>query len=113
MLDLHQEFTLSCQLADPCWESATARALAFQTAVAGDTDAAFTWVDEARRRVGRDTDVYVGIQGAILATDIELSTSRGYDDRAAASGRALLELAASTHMDGYLDLAMKALRGAH
>ncbi len=113
MLDLHQEFTLSCQLADPCWESATARALALQAAVAGDTEAALTWVDEARRRVGRETDVYVGMQGAILATDIELSTSRGQEDRAAASGRALLELAATTHMDGYLTPAMTALRRAH
>lgn len=109
ILDLHQEFTLSCQLSDPCWESATARALALQAAVAGDTDGALTWVDEARRRVGRETDVYVGMQGAILATDIELSTSRGQEDRAAASGRALLELAARTHMNGYLVLAMTAL----
>ena len=113
MLDLHQEFTLSCQLADPCWESVTARALALQAAVAGDADEALTWVDEARRRVGRETDVYVGMQAAILATDIELSTSRGQQDRAAASGRALLELAATTHMDGYLTLAMTALRGSH
>lgn len=112
-VDLHQEFTLSCQLADPCWESATARALALQAAVAGDSDEALTWVDEARRRVGRETDVYVGMQGAILATDIELSTSRGQQDRAAASGRALLELAARTHMDGYLTLAMTALRRSH
>jgi DNA-binding SARP family transcriptional activator len=112
-VDLRQEFTLSCQLADPCWESATARALALQAAVAGDTDEALTWVDEARRRVRRETDVYVGMQGAILATDIELSTSRGQQDRAAASGRALLELAASTHMDGYLTLAMTALRRSH
>jgi tetratricopeptide (TPR) repeat protein len=113
ILDLHREFTLSCQLADPCWESATARALALHAAVAGDTDAALTWVDEARRRVARETDVYVGIQGAILATDIELSTSQGQEDRAAGSGRALLELAASTHMDGYLEMAMKALHLTH
>lgn len=113
MLDLHQDFTLSCQLADPCWESATARALALQAAGAGDTDGALAWVDEARRRVGRETDVYVGMQGAILATDIELSTSQGQAERAAASGRALLELAASTHMDAYLELAMTAVRRSH
>jgi len=113
MLDLHQEFALSCQLSDPSLESATARALALQTAGGGDTGGALTWIDEAGRRVGRGTDVCVGMQGAILATDIELSTSRGEGDRAAASARTLLELAARTHMDGYLDLAMKALRSAH
>jgi DNA-binding SARP family transcriptional activator len=112
MLDLHQEFALSCQLADPSLESATARALALQTAGGGDIGGALTWVDEARRRVGRGTDVCVGMQGAILATDIELSTSRGEGDRAAASARTLLELAARTHMDGYLDQAMATMRPA-
>ena len=112
VLDLHQEFALSCQLADPSLESATARALALQIAGGGDTGGALTWVDEARRRVGRETDVCVGMQGAILATDIELSTRQGAGDRAAASARTLLELAARTHMDGYLDLAMTALRPA-
>jgi tetratricopeptide (TPR) repeat protein len=112
ILDLHQEFALSCQLADPSLESATARALALQTAGGGDIGGALTWVDEARRRVGRGTDVCVGMQGAILATDIELSTSRGAGDRAAASARTLLELAARTHMDGYLDQAMAAMRPA-
>lgn len=112
LLDLHQEFALSCQLADPCWEGTTARALALQAAGGGDVEVALTWVDEARQRVGRETDVYVGMQGAILATDIELSTSRGASDRAASSARTLLELAARTHMDGYLDLAMAALRRA-
>jgi tetratricopeptide (TPR) repeat protein len=109
-VDLHQEFTLSCQMADPCWESATARVLALRAARAGDTRGALCWVDEARRRVGRETDVYVGMQGAILATDIELSTGRGDLERAAATGRALLELAASSHMDGYLELAMAAVQ---
>lgn len=108
-VDLHHEFTLSCQLADPCWESATARALALRAAALGNSAEALTWVDEARRRVGRETDVYVGMQGAILATDIQLSTRQGEHDRAATSGRALLELAARTHMDGYLTLALTAL----
>jgi hypothetical protein len=112
MLDLHHEFALSCQLADPTLESATARALALQTAAGGDTGCALTWVDEARRRVGRGTDVCVGMQAAILATDMELSTSQGSDDRTAASARMLLELAARTHMDGYLDQAMAAMRPA-
>jgi len=112
VLDLHRDFALSCQLGDPSLESATARALALQTAGGGDTGGALTWVDEARRRVGRGTGVCVGMQGAILATDIELSTSRGAGDRAAAGARTLLELAARTHMDGYLDLAMAALRPA-
>lgn len=71
---------------------------------------ALTWLDEARRRVVRETDVYVGMQGAILATDVELSTCHGREDRAAAAARALLELAARTHMDGYLELSMAALR---
>ncbi len=73
---------------------------------------AFTWINEARRRVGQGTDVCAGLQGAILATDIELSTNRGKADRAAASARALLELAARTHMDGYLDHAVAAVRSA-
>ena len=110
MLDLHHEFALSCQLADASLESATARALALQTAAGGDTGGALAWVDEARRRVGRGADVCVGMQGAILVTDMELCTSRGDGDRAAARARTLLELAARTHMDGYLDQAMAAMR---
>lgn len=108
--DLHQEFALSCQLSDPCWEGSTARVLALQALVAREPEHALAWIDEARRRVSRETDVYVAMQAAILATDIEVSACVGDADRQAGGARALLELAARGHMDDHVQRATEILR---
>lgn len=107
--DLHREFALSCQLSDPCWEGGTARVLALQELSAGRPTSALAWVDEARARVSRETDVYVAMQAAVLATDIEVAGRLGHGERRRASARALLELAARGHMDGHLGTARGAL----
>jgi len=108
--DLHQEFALSCQLSDPCWEGSTARVLALQALAAQNPDDALAWIDEARRRVSRETDVYVAMRAAILATDVEVSAQLGHADRRAASARALLELAARAHMDDHVERATAILQ---
>ena len=109
--DLHQAFALSCQLSDPCWEGGTARVLALQALADGETAAALTWVDEARSRVSRETDVYVAMQAAILATDIEVSSRLGDRDRELGTARTLLELAARAHMDDHVGRAAAILQG--
>jgi DNA-binding SARP family transcriptional activator len=109
--DLHQEFALSCQLSDPCWEGGTARVLALGELAEGRPQEALSWIDQARRRVTRETDVYVAMQAAILATDVDISTRLGHEERAMGSARALLELAARGHMDDHLDRAAAVLRG--
>lgn len=109
--DLHQEFALSCQLSDPCWEGGTARVLALQALAEGEPRAALGWVEEARRRVSRETDVYVAVQAAILATEIEVSARLGDQDRELAVARTLLELAARGHMDDHLRRAAGILHG--
>ena len=108
--DIHQEFALSCQLSDPCWEGGTARVLALRELAQGRPQEALSWVDQARRRVTRETDVYVAMQAAILATDIDVSTQLGREERATGSARALLELAARGHMDDHLERAAGVLR---
>ena len=108
--DLHQEFALSCQLSDPCWEGGTARVLAMEALASGEPSQALSWVDEARRRVTRETDVYVAVQAAILATDIEVNSQLGNEDRVAGTARALLELAARGHMDDHVERAAAILQ---
>ncbi len=108
--DLHREFALSCQLSDPCWEGSTARVLALKSLAAREPTAALGWVDEARRRVARETDVYVAMQAAILATDIAISSQLGHEERVAGTARALLELAARAHMDHHVQHAVAVLQ---
>ncbi|MFC6287962.1 tetratricopeptide repeat protein [Nocardioides sp. GCM10027113] len=108
--DLQEAFALSCQLSDPCWEGSTARALALSALAAGDAAEACRWVDEAGRRVARETDVYVAMQAAILATDVEVSARLGDEERLASRARSLLELAARAHLDDHVACAADLLR---
>ncbi len=110
MPDLHQEFALSCQLSDPYWEGGTARVLAMQARASSEPAQALGWVEEARRRVSRETDVCVAMQAAILATDIEVNARLGHEERVAATARALLELAARGHMDDHVQRAAALLQ---
>ena len=100
--DLEPSFALSCRLADPCWEGATARAIALTHAVAGDTGRALEWISQAESRCRRETDSFVAVHAAILATDCEISIAAERHDRAQTRGRELISLAARTQMDAHL-----------
>ena len=63
---LDESFALSCSLADPCWEGATARTIALAHRAAGDIEAALDWIDRARHHCLRETDVFVALHAAIL-----------------------------------------------
>jgi tetratricopeptide (TPR) repeat protein len=107
--DLEEAFALSCQLADPCWEGATARTIALTHAAAGDTEQALEWISQAQTRCLRETDIFVALHAAILATDCEISIAAGRRDRAQANTRALISLAAKTHMDAHLNHGLQLL----
>ncbi len=112
-VDLHGEleetFALSCQLADPCWEGAAARVTALFCLEAGELDAARRWIVDANARCLRETDVYVAMQAAILATDVRIALAAGDPAAAEATARTLVALAAKAHMDDHLDHAMDCL----
>ena len=110
--DLDEAFALSCRLGDPCWEGAVARGLALTAAADGDLDTALTWTKRALLGCLRETDVFVAMHAAILGTDAELATAAGQAERAEASARALVALAARTSMDTHLarGLALLGLR---
>ena len=107
---LEEAFALSCELADPCWEGSSARMIALSRASAGDQEAALEWITQAHTRCRRETDVYVGVEAAILATDADLSLAAGQTSRAEESARTLIALAARTQMDARLDHGLELLR---
>lgn len=103
-------FAMSCQLADPCWEAATARALALAAEAGGAPDEAARWLDDAWQRGTRVNDAYAGLTTAILADRARIATVLG-DPDAERRWQKLLEHAARTHAEAYLALALESLRG--
>lgn len=99
---LEEAFALSCQLRDPCWEGAAARALALASAAGGDLEKGLTWLDEGRRRCLRESDVYAALEVEIVASKVELLGKLGRADEAAAVARDWVSLAARTHMDAHV-----------
>ena len=93
---------MSCSLADPCWEGATARAISLAHAADGELDEARLWIDQALSRSQRVTDTYATVQAAILATSAELSAAAGDGVRTEHYARSLVALAARAHLDHYL-----------
>ena len=63
-----QAFARACQLGDPCWEGASARALALVASHRGDIEGAFTLLADARIRCNRVADSYVWLDAYILDT---------------------------------------------
>ena len=98
-------FALSCQIADPCWEAAGARALALTYAAEDRLERALEWLGEARRRVVREIDGYVALQVEIRASEAQIQRRAGNGAVADALGREWLALAARTHMDRHVALA--------
>ena len=99
---LDEAFVLSCRLADPCWEGATARAISLAHAAEGELEKARLWIDQALSRSQRVTDTYATVQAAILATSAELSAAAGDGVRTEHYARSLVALAARAHLDHYL-----------
>ena len=106
---LEETFALSCQLADPCWEAATARGLAHTYEAQGEFARAMSWLGEARRRCVRDTDGYVALQVDILSDMAAISLKQGERDPADAIARQWIALAARSHMDGHVTRAAQFL----
>ncbi len=104
--ELDDAFALSCQLGDPCWEAAAARAIALAHAVEGDHNVARQWLEAARIACVRVSDPYAGLLVQILSDLADLDMRTGKPDPGAASARAFLSVAARTHADGHLQRAM-------
>ena len=105
-------FAMSCQLDDPCWEGASGRVLALHHARRGDHASALRWIDEARSRCVRKTDIWAGLLGTILLTGAELRLQAGDGPGAEAAARDLVAFAARTHLDGVLARGVAVLSGA-
>jgi DNA-binding SARP family transcriptional activator len=99
---LEEAFALSCQLSDPCWEAAVARAIALTYAAEMELASAMEWLAEARRRCVRETNRYVALQVEVLANQTEISLKQGQGALADAFAREWLSLAARTHMDAHV-----------
>ena len=99
---LEEAFAMACQLGDPCWEAAVARALALTYAADDQLSAAMDWLAEARRRCARDTDAYSALQVEILASQVDVSVRQGKPELADALAREWVSLAARTHMNAHV-----------
>ncbi|MFA6155761.1 BTAD domain-containing putative transcriptional regulator [Mesorhizobium sp.] len=99
---LEEAFALSCQMNDPCWEGAVARALALTYAAEDAFEPAMEWLVEARRRCMRDTDSYAGLQVEILASQVDINLKLNRPGTADAVAREWLALAARTHRDTHV-----------
>ncbi len=103
--ELEEAFAMSCQLGDPCWESATARVLALAFAASENFETALEWFNEARERCTRETDAYAGLLVSILADCAECHLRIGNVAEADSLVRETLSLAARTHMDAHVQWA--------
>ena len=99
---LEAPFALSCQLGDPCWEAAVARATALACEAEGKTEAATDWMEKARRSCSRVTDPYAALLVAIIADQVRLCRKSGDGEGGDRTARDLIALAARTHADGFL-----------
>ncbi|MBL9046497.1 MAG: hypothetical protein JNK34_04190 [Tabrizicola sp.] len=100
--DAERVFASSCQMGDPCWEAASARALALCAEAEGSGDAARDWMREAERRGTRVTDGWAGLNVANLAERVRLGRRYGTAEESGQLARRLIEAAARTHADQYL-----------
>jgi len=100
--ELENAFALSCQLGDPCWEAAVARAVALSYAATDDLSRAMDWLVEARKRCVRETDKFAALLVTILADQVEVSLRQGQSAQADTMARELVSLAARAHMDTHI-----------
>jgi len=107
--DLEVAFALGCQLRDPCWEGATARAIALSHAKGGDVQLAGEWIETALRRCTRETDIYMALLVQILDDQAKFFRIAGHMSQAEWKTRELLATAAKTHADHQISRALAAL----
>jgi tetratricopeptide (TPR) repeat protein len=108
-IKLEESLALSRQLGDPCWEAASGRALALVQVEAGNLETAEAWLTNARETCCSVTDLYAGLLVEIVADQMRLQQQMGNKDNANALARELLSLAARTHADAHLEIAMEAV----
>lgn len=106
---LEEALALSSQLGDPCWEAANARSISLWHIDADDLATAERWLAHARQRCCSVTDFYAGLLVEIVADQMRLQQRMGKLDRADAAARELLSLAARTHADAHLEIALTAV----
>lgn len=106
---LFEAFALSCQIGDPCWEAAASRVIGLTYAAEGDLTLALEWMGQAKQRCTRNSDRYTALLVQIYADQAWLSQKAGKDAQANALARALLSLAARTHADRYIPIAIEIL----
>jgi hypothetical protein len=110
LIELERAFALSCQLADPCWEAAVGRSMGLCCEASGDDEGALEWFAEARKRCGRETDIYVALLVEILTDQARVSAKLGHAAQASACAREGLSLAARAHMDAHVHRAVQLIR---
>ncbi len=108
--ELEGAFALSCQLGDPCWEAASARAMALSFEALDDNARAMEWLAEARQRCVRETDSYVALLAEILLDQARISAGMGLTAQAEACARECLSVAARAHMDAHVRQAVQLIR---
>lgn len=106
---LEEALALSRQLGDPCWEAANGRAFALVQLETGDLKVAEAWLSSAREMYCSVTDLYAGLLVEIVADQMRLQQQMGNQERTQKLARELLSLAARTHADAHLELAMNAV----
>ncbi len=105
-ISLEKSLALCRQLGDPCWEAANGRALALLHIDVGDLTAAESWLSNARETCCSVTDLYAGLLVEIVADQIRLHQKMGDLGRTESLARELLSLAARSHADAHLEIAM-------
>ncbi|MBK8159953.1 MAG: hypothetical protein IPK59_14695 [Rhodospirillaceae bacterium] len=105
---LEDAFALSCQLGDPCWEAATARAMALTFAATDAHDTALQWLVRARDHCARVSDPYAALLVEIFADLAKCSRLAGAAEQAGFHTRQLVSMAARTHADAHLRQALAA-----
>lgn len=105
-ISLEESLALSKQLGDPCWEAACGRAFALLQIQEGDLKTAEGWLSHARETCCSVTDLYAGLLVEIVADQMRLQQEMGNSDHATELARELLSLAARTHADAHLEIAI-------
>lgn len=108
---LEEAFALSCQLADPCWEGAVARALALTYAAEKNHLNAMEWLVEGHRRCLRETDTYAALHVDILAEQVAVSHRLGLAAETDAMSREWIARAARAHMNAHIARAADFIAG--
>ncbi len=110
---LEEAYALSCQLRDPCWEAACARALAMTFSAEGNGALTLQWLDTAHLSCVRETDPFVSLSVEILADQVAAYQVLGRMEEALALSREWIALAARAHMDHHVERAARLLAKDH